>query len=111
VRLIEENLTRVLPDDERPREAARERYAIIRAEFVDAVARVRGPFDLVVLDPPYTERAAAEALDAAAPLVGPSTRLVIEHAKRHAAPAERAGLRLARTILSGDSALAFYVAA
>jgi 16S rRNA (guanine(966)-N(2))-methyltransferase RsmD len=84
---------------------------IIRAGFADAVTELAGgAFDLIVLDPPYAEGAVAEALDAAAALVtaGGGTRVVVEHARRHAAPPERGGLRLIRTVKAGDSALSFY---
>jgi 16S rRNA (guanine966-N2)-methyltransferase len=83
--------------------------AIIRAGFADAAARLEGQvFDLIIVDPPYAHGAAAEALGAAAPLAAADTRIVVEHAARHAAPAEHAGLRLTRTIKAGDSALSFY---
>ena len=107
VRLIEENLARILSATP----AARERYAIIRAGFADAVARGARGFDIVVLDPPYSEAAVRDALDAAARVAGPATRLVIEHAKRYSPPAGHAGLRLLRTVVSGDSALSFFGAA
>jgi 16S rRNA (guanine966-N2)-methyltransferase len=107
VRLIEENLTRVLSGTP----AAQERYAIIRAGFADAMRRAAGAFEIVVLDPPYGEEAVPDALDAAARITGPATRLVIEHAKRYTPPAHRAGLRLLRTVVSGDSALSFFGAA
>jgi 16S rRNA (guanine(966)-N(2))-methyltransferase RsmD len=82
---------------------------IIRAGLVDAVTRLNGQvFDLIILDPPYAGTAAAEALDAAGPLAGPETRVIVEHASRYAAPAEQAGLRLTRTVKAGDSALLFY---
>jgi 16S rRNA (guanine966-N2)-methyltransferase len=106
-RLIEENLARVLAATA----AAQQRYAIIRAGFADAVARLAGAFDIVLLDPPYGEAAVPDALDAAARIIGPETRLVIEHAKRNTPPADRAGLRLLRTVVSGDSALSFFGAA
>jgi 16S rRNA (guanine966-N2)-methyltransferase len=83
--------------------------AIIRAGLADAVARLGGRvFDVMILDPPYGDAAAAEALGAAAPLAVGSTRVVVEHAARHAPPAEHAGLRLRRTVKAGDSALSFY---
>jgi 16S rRNA (guanine966-N2)-methyltransferase len=107
VRLIEENLARVLSVGS----AARERYAIIRAGFADAAGRAAGRFDIVVLDPPYAAEAVPEALDAAARITGPATRLVIEHAKRYTPPAEHGRLRLLRTVVSGDSALSFFGAA
>lgn len=101
VRLIQENVTRLLPD-------GRGRYAIIRAGVADAVRRAGGPFDLVILDPPYTPDALAGALAAAAELAGPETRVIIEHARRYPAPPEHSGLTLHRSVTAGDSALAFY---
>jgi 16S rRNA (guanine966-N2)-methyltransferase len=107
VQLIEQNLARVLSGAP----ADGERYAIIRAGFADAAGRGLGGFEIVVLDPPYSEQAVGDALDAAARITGPATRLVIEHAKRYTPPAEHAGLRLLRTVVSGDSALSFFGAA
>jgi 16S rRNA (guanine966-N2)-methyltransferase len=82
---------------------------IIRAGFADAVARLGGQvFDLIILDPPYAHGAATEALGAAAVLAAPGTRIVIEHAARHAPPDAHGGLRRTRTVIAGDSALSFY---
>ncbi len=82
---------------------------IMRAGLADAVTRLGGQvFDLIILDPPYADTAAAEALDAAQALAAATTRVVVEHAMRHAPPAERGGLRLTRTVKAGDSALSFY---
>jgi 16S rRNA (guanine(966)-N(2))-methyltransferase RsmD len=83
--------------------------AIIRADFTDAAARLSGePFDLIIVDPPYAHEAAAAALDAAAPLAGPATRVIVEHASRYPPPAAGGALRLRRTVKAGDSALSFY---
>jgi 16S rRNA (guanine966-N2)-methyltransferase len=101
VRLIEENAARLLPD-------ARERYAIIRAGVADAMRRAPAPFDLMILDPPYAPDAVADALEAAAAGAGPRTRLIIEHARRHSAPAQHEGWTLDRTVTAGDSVLSFY---
>ena len=102
VHLIETNLAALLSSRAR-------KPVIIRAAFADAVTRLDGEvFDLIILDPPYTHGAAADALEAAGRLASPDTRVVVEHAKRHAAPAEHAGLRLTRTVTAGDSALSFY---
>lgn len=100
VALVEANLAR---------SGVNNRYAIIRARFAGIEQRLGGTvFDVIFLDPPYGAETLAEALAAAEPLVGDATRLVIEHAKRDR-PADAAGaLRLARTVTSGDSALAFY---
>jgi 16S rRNA (guanine966-N2)-methyltransferase len=82
---------------------------IMRAGLADAVARLGGQvFDLIILDPPYADTAAAEALDAVHALAASGTRVVVEHATRHAPPAEHSGLRLTRTVKAGDSALSFY---
>ena len=83
--------------------------AIIRAGLAEAVARLRGQvFDLIILDPPYADTAAAAALDVAGALATAGTRVVVEHATRHAPPDQHAGLRLTRTVKAGDSALSFY---
>jgi 16S rRNA (guanine966-N2)-methyltransferase len=102
VRLIERNLAMIDAAGARGR-------AIIRACFADAAARLAGsPFDLIIVDPPYAHGAAEAALVAAGPLAGAATRVVVEHAKRYAAPAGAGALRLRRTVTAGDSALSFY---
>jgi 16S rRNA (guanine(966)-N(2))-methyltransferase RsmD len=100
VRLIERNLVRC---------AVTDRYAIIRARFADAARRLpAAAFDLVLLDPPYGRDDMHSALDAAAPLVTAGGLLVLEHARRDAAPAGAAGMIKTRDIFSGDSALTLY---
>jgi 16S rRNA (guanine966-N2)-methyltransferase len=100
VALIRRNLERCAVED---------RYAIIRARFADAAARwSEGLFDLVLLDPPYGSNELHSALAAAAPLVRPGGLLVIEHARRDAAPADAVSLAKTRDITSGDSVLSFY---
>ena len=97
--LIEQNLRRCGVED---------RYAIIRAGF-GASDRIRGgPFDVVFLDPPYGAEELSDALAGAEPLVASGTLLIIEHAKRDAAPGDAGALVRVREIASGDSALAFY---
>ena len=102
VRLIEKNLDGVgLPAD---------RHVIIRADLAGAVRRLAEQrFDIIFLDPPYGASELSRALDDIAPLVAPETVLVIEHAKRDAAPAQRGTLTRTRDLTSGDSALALYV--
>lgn len=97
--LIERNLGRCGVED---------RYAIIRAGFTDAVGRLHEPFDVLFLDPPYGAADLAAALAGAAPLVGPEALLVIEHAKRDAAPEAVAGVGRIRQIVQGDSVLSFF---
>ena len=88
---------------------AADRCVIIR-DAADRVLRQPvpgGPFDLVVLDPPYDYDRLADVVQAAATQRAPGARLVLEHASRLAPPAP-AGLAIARTVKSGDSALTFY---
>ena len=75
---------------------------IIRATF-----NALGVFDIALLDPPYDEFPEKVIADTAA-CVAPSGVLVLEHARRRAAPESAAGLRRTRQIRSGDSMLSFY---
>ncbi len=100
VRLVRSNLDRCGVED---------RYAIIRVRFADAPARLDGhTFDVVFLDPPYGLPEMTAALKAGAPLVADGGLLVIEHARRDPAPEIAGRLSRVRSIVSGDSALAFY---
>ena len=86
-----------------------DRYAIIRARFAGTERPPAGDtFDVVFLDPPYGAADVVAALDAAEPVVGEGTLLIVEHAKRDAAPESTGTLIRTRLLTSGDSALAFY---
>jgi 16S rRNA (guanine966-N2)-methyltransferase len=99
VDLIGENLTRC---------GVMGGYTILRADLAAAgPAGLPAVFDLVLLDPPYV-MAPDEAVKAAAGVIAPAGRLVIEHARRRVPAASIAGLVLTRTLTAGDSALSFY---
>ncbi len=98
-RLIETNLERCRIEN---------RYAIIRVGFAGAARQVTEPFDLLFLDPPYGADTLQQALEIAAPLVGPGALLVIEHARRDDSLASLGTLARVRKLESGDSALSFY---
>lgn len=85
------------------------RCQIIRDNVERALARPiqGGPFDIIVLDPPYDYPAVAAAIRDAASQRNPGAVLVLEHASRVTPPAP-AGLTVTRTVKSGDSALSFY---
>jgi 16S rRNA (guanine966-N2)-methyltransferase len=85
------------------------RCAIIRDTVERALARQvsGGPFDIIVLDPPYDYGALEEAVRNAGIQRASGGVVVLEHAARVAPPAP-AGLALTRTVKSGDSALTFY---
>jgi 16S rRNA (guanine966-N2)-methyltransferase len=86
-----------------------DRYAIILTHFGETtLSPAPGTFDLAVLDPPYDEPDLATAVSAAEPLLASGGLLVLEHARRRAAPDSAAGLSRVREVRSGDSALAFY---
>src|SRR5690349_20478082 len=92
VRVIQGNLERCAVGD---------RYAIIRAGFADAARRSPpGLFDLVFLDPPYGPDVIVSTLEAAAPLVAPGGLLILEHARRDAAPTRVASITKTRDINS-----------
>ena len=97
-RLIEQNLVRCGVND---------RYAIIRAGFAGAAARLGSGFDVLFFDPPYGAELQS-TLQLAAPLVTGDALLVIEHAKRDASPGAVGRLMRTRELISGDSALSFY---
>ena len=86
-----------------------ERCVIIRDTVERALSTPvsGGPFDIVVLDPPYDYAALERALREAATQRAPGGLLVLEHAARLPPPAP-AGLAITRTVKSGDSALTFY---
>jgi 16S rRNA (guanine966-N2)-methyltransferase len=66
-----------------------------------------GPFDIVVLDPPYDYANLDEVVQDAGGQRAEGAVLVLEHASR-VAPPQPGGLTLTRTVTSGDSALTFY---
>ena len=91
---------------------ARDRCAIIRgtAEQVLQHAIAGDPFDLVMLDPPYTFEPLADVVSAAAQHLAPGGLVILEHATRRVLP-PIGGLQSVRTVRSGDSALTLFEAA
>ncbi|HJU45057.1 MAG TPA: 16S rRNA (guanine(966)-N(2))-methyltransferase RsmD [Vicinamibacterales bacterium] len=88
------------------------RCAIIRDNVERALQRPvpGGPFDIIVLDPPYDYDALEDAVRDAGTQRATDGVVVLEHASRVAPPApdRLAGMALTRTVKSGDSALTFY---
>jgi 16S rRNA (guanine(966)-N(2))-methyltransferase RsmD len=66
-----------------------------------------GLFDIVVLDPPYSDHP-DQVILSVAHLVAPGGVLVLEHSKRRAAPDIVATLTRTRQIRTGDTVLSFY---
>ena len=66
-----------------------------------------GPFDIIILDPPYDYAHLDAAVANAATQRAADGIVILEHATR-VTPPQPAGLALTRTVKSGDSALSFY---
>ena len=66
-----------------------------------------GPFDIVILDPPYDFAHLEAAVANAAAQRAPNGMVILEHASR-VIPPQPDGITLTRTVTSGDSALSFY---
>ena len=100
VALVRENVQRL---------GVAERTVVVRARFIDVAPRLaKAPFDLILLDPPYNEPDFAGVIRAAAAVVATNGLVVLEHARRCAAPPAAGALASVRTLVSGDSALTFY---
>ena len=86
-----------------------DRCVIIRDVVERALLRPLpgGPFDIIVLDPPYQYAHLEAAVANAATQRAPDGIVILEHAARVAAP-QPDGITLTRTVTSGDSALSFY---
>jgi 16S rRNA (guanine966-N2)-methyltransferase len=89
------------------------RAAVVKAEAVawlaTPAAPAAAPFDLVLLDPPYDDRAALVAsLDRLEPLLAPGARVVAKHFWRDAPPALVGLLASERERRFGETALTFY---
>jgi 16S rRNA (guanine966-N2)-methyltransferase len=108
LQLIETNLARC---------GVRNGYAIIRGTVARAVgtppasgADGQPAFDIILLDPPYDmphegPHGSLQGIDG---VLAPGGLVVLEHARRQAAPASAGRLVRVRELTSGDSALAFY---
>ncbi len=75
-----------------------------------AAGRLRGPYTLVLADPPYydTGAVAAVAAIAGSGLVAPGSVLVLEHHRRAEAPDELPPLTLYRRRRHGDTVISIY---
>ena len=88
-----------------------DRCVIIRdtAERVLQNQIAGGPFDLVMLDPPYEYDAVGVVVASAGTHLAPGGLLILEHATRRPVPAVDT-LRATRTVRSGDSSLTMFEA-
>jgi 16S rRNA (guanine966-N2)-methyltransferase len=73
-----------------------ERGRVHRLPAERAAERLRGPYSLVLADPPYGDDASLAVLDriARSSLVGRDTTLVLEHSRQREAPSELGPMRI-----------------
>jgi 16S rRNA (guanine(966)-N(2))-methyltransferase RsmD len=90
-------------------------YVIIRATVAAAIDDLGvglpgtpGHFDIIVLDPPYDDPQVDAVVASAGDVLAPDGVLVLEHARRRAAPGVAGRLARVRQVTSGDSTLSFY---
>ncbi len=84
------------------------RGRVIRGRLPAALSSIEGPFDLVLMDPPYDSDAAEPTLALLSPLLAARGLVVYEHGSRYNPPGRPAGLGLQDRRVYGDSALALY---
>jgi 16S rRNA (guanine(966)-N(2))-methyltransferase RsmD len=80
---------------------------VVRGRYPEA-ARAAGPFDVVLLDPPYDAPALDDLVAAADTMLVPSGLVVLEHSRRRPSPDAAGALARVRVLTAGDSALSFY---
>ncbi|GBD10804.1 Ribosomal RNA small subunit methyltransferase D [bacterium HR23] len=87
----------------------RARVLPMRAE--QALHRLPGPYDLVLLDPPYAYPALEAFLEALAssPLIGERTVVVVEHSKHRPLPRVAGPLGLWKQRRYGDTMISIYM--
>ena len=96
--------------DLRRRYRAASAVVVLRGDALEQLAKLRGPFDLVFLDPPYSAGLASDALAllTAHGLVAPEGWVVAEHHHKDSMPEARSSLRLVRRQRYGETALSMY---
>ena len=67
-----------------------------------------GPYDLVLMDPPYAQDALAPLLERIEPLLADDGTVVAEHDRRHTLPATAGGLERVTERAYGDTMLSIY---
>jgi 16S rRNA (guanine966-N2)-methyltransferase len=76
----------------------------------DAVRRLQGPYDLVLLDPPYADPGIAGVLVdlAAAPIFAPGAIMVFEHSRTYAPPARLGSFERVRERRHGVAVISLF---
>jgi len=87
-----------------------ERGTVLRGRLPAALQAVEGPFDIILMDPPYGLEGVEETLAGLAPLLAARGLVVYEHGSRYNPPERPEGLHLTERRIYGDSAIALYAA-
>ncbi|MGE5596504.1 MAG: 16S rRNA (guanine(966)-N(2))-methyltransferase RsmD [Hyphomicrobiales bacterium] len=85
-----------------------DRATVVRGRLPAALSTLSGPFDLILLDPPYQLESATETLFGVSGLLGPGALVVYEHGSRYNPPEQPTGLTLLERRVYGDTAIAVY---
>lgn len=86
-----------------------DRGRILRGKLPGALKSAPGPFDLVLMDPPYHDEAAPETLNLLAERLAASGIVVYEHGSKYNPPERPKGLVQSERRVYGDSAIVLYV--
>ena len=84
------------------------RATVLRGKLPGALRNAGGPFDLVVMDPPYHEETALETLNEIADVLQQGGVVVYEHGSKYNPPERPKGLVRTDRRVYGDSGLALY---
>lgn len=87
-----------------------EQATLFRTALPEALARISGPFDIVVADPPYAYEHYADLLKALLDyeILAPQALVVVEHDRRTETPEAVGSLTRTRQTTYGDTTLSFY---
>lgn len=81
---------------------------VVRGRLPGALSTVAGPFELILMDPPYQLSEIEPVIEAAVRLLADGGTLVYEHGSRYNPPGQPGGLKLLDRRTYGDSAIALY---
>ena len=81
---------------------------VLRGHLPAALSSAAGPFDIIFLDPPYSDETAVETLQQLSTRLATGGMVVYEHGSRYNPPERPQGLQLKERRVYGDSAVAFY---
>jgi len=85
-----------------------EQATVLRGRLPGAMATVRGPFDIILMDPPYRDDTAEATLAVCGEALADGGWVVYEHGSRYNPPGRPGALEMRDRRVYGDSAIAVY---